>query len=67
MDLAPIDLLNGVTKNFVNAIPASMMPDELKSHAIDFKFHWVNESGKPAKLTAGLSILPTVELQQTSF
>ena len=44
-------------------MPPMVLPDELKKQARDFEIHWVTETGKkPAKLTANLSINPTVLL-----
>lgn len=60
MDLAPIDLLYGMSKNMVEDFPSEIVSDDLKREALDLVFHWVNESGKPARLTSGLSINPTV-------
>jgi hypothetical protein len=60
LDLAPIDLLNGMSRDFVAALPTEMAPDEIKAKALDFEFHWVNETGKTANLTGGLNIEPTV-------
>ena len=37
-----------------------MLTHEMRGEALDVDFHWVNESGKPAKLTAGATIQPTV-------
>ncbi|KAG9231389.1 class I glutamine amidotransferase-like protein [Amylocarpus encephaloides] len=59
LDLAPIDLLNGMTLDFIGDFPPEVMPDEIKAKAVDMEFHWVNETGETAKLTAGLNILPT--------
>jgi hypothetical protein len=58
--LAPIDFLNGMTKKFLPGFPAGLVPDEAKEDALDIEFHWVNETGDTAMLTAGLSIKPTV-------
>ena len=55
--MAPIDLLNGLTPKFINTLP---VPDSIKKQAIDFEFHWVNEDGEEAKLTAGITLKPTV-------
>jgi hypothetical protein len=57
LDVAPIDLLNGISKKFVNAFPLS---DELKAKAVDINFHWVTENGNPAKLTANMTLEATV-------
>jgi hypothetical protein len=60
LDLAPIDLLNGMTKEFIGGFPSELVSDELKAKALDIEFHWVNETGKTALLTAGLNVDPTV-------
>jgi transcriptional regulator GlxA family with amidase domain len=36
------------------------MTEHLRAQALDFEFHWVNETGKAAHLTAGGIINPTV-------
>jgi hypothetical protein len=58
--LAPIDLLNGMTRVFVAALHTEVVPDEIKAKAFDIEFHWVNETGKTANPTGGLNIEPTV-------
>jgi hypothetical protein len=40
LDVAPIDLLHGIGKKFVEALPLS---DELKAKALDVNFHWITE------------------------
>lgn len=57
LDVAPIDFLHGITPKFVTAMP---IPDELKAKAIDIEFHWITETGNPAKLTSGISMNATV-------
>jgi hypothetical protein len=57
LDVAPIDLLHGISKKFVNAIPLS---EELKAKALDINFHWVTESGTAAKLTSNITMEATV-------
>jgi hypothetical protein len=49
-----------MTKKFLAGFPAELVPDEIKEDALDIEFHWVNETGDTALLTAGLSIKPTV-------
>jgi hypothetical protein len=55
--VAPVDLLNGMSPKFINYLP---LPDSIKKQALDFEFHWVNEDGEEAKLTAGITLKPTV-------
>jgi hypothetical protein len=57
LDVAPIDLLHGLSKRFVDALPLS---DELRAKALDIDFHWVTEKGTPAKLTANITLQATV-------
>ncbi|KAF2171013.1 hypothetical protein M409DRAFT_18985 [Zasmidium cellare ATCC 36951] len=56
LDTAPIDLLHGLTKSFMEQLP---LPDELKKQAIDVDFHWVNEKGTPASMTSGITLQTT--------
>jgi hypothetical protein len=58
--LAPIDLLNGMSKQFIGGIPNELLSNEIKAKALDIEFHWVNETGNTALLTAGLNVKPTV-------
>jgi hypothetical protein len=67
LDLAPIDLLSGMTNEFTSDFPPEIMPDEIKAHALDVELHWVNESGKMAKLTSGITIQPTVHNHPVSY
>ena len=62
LDLAPIDLLNGMSKTVIADFPSELVSDEIKAQGLDLEFHWVNESGKLASLTSGLNIQPTVRL-----
>lgn len=56
LDVAPIDLLNGLSKKFIDALPLS---DELKSKALDINIRWITEKGTPAKLSANMTLLAT--------
>ncbi|KAH7406351.1 class I glutamine amidotransferase-like protein [Phaeosphaeria sp. MPI-PUGE-AT-0046c] len=49
LDVAPIDLLHGISKAFVDVLPVS---DDIKAKAPEVNFHWVTETGAPAKLTS---------------
>ena len=63
MDVAPIDMLHGLTKTFLDPVPDALVPPDLKSQALEkVHFHWVSEAGPsvPSRLTSGLSIIPTV-------
>jgi hypothetical protein len=60
LDVGPIDILNGMSNRFVTELP---IPDELKAKSYDIDFHWVTEGGKPAKLTAGMTVQATVSLR----
>jgi len=64
LDVAPIDLLNGMSKEFMRVLP---VPDALKAKALDVKFHWVNETGKVARLTSGISMDATVCLRSRNL
>jgi hypothetical protein len=57
LDVAPIDMLHGISKHFVNSLPFS---DELRAKALDMNFHWITEKGEPGKLTANITIEATV-------
>ncbi|KIW75175.1 hypothetical protein Z517_11947 [Fonsecaea pedrosoi CBS 271.37] len=58
LDVAPIDLLNSVSKNFVQTLEEFALPG-MAAQALDIDFHWVNQTGKTAKLTGGVSVQPT--------
>ncbi|KAK3709369.1 hypothetical protein LTR37_010930 [Vermiconidia calcicola] len=53
LDVAPVDLLMGLTKPFISALP---IQDSMKAQGLDVEFHWVNQTGKTAKLTSGITI-----------
>ena len=57
LDVAPIDLLHGFTKKFINILPVS---DDVKANALDIEFHWVTEKGEPAKMSANMTLQATV-------
>lgn len=50
-------MLNGMSQKMVNFLP---LPDSLKAQGIDAEFYWVNQDGKEAELTAGITLKPTV-------
>lgn len=60
LDVAPIDLLHGMTPAWLNSFPDEWLSPQLKKQAIDIQFHWVNESGKPARITSGMTLNVTV-------
>lgn len=57
LDIAPIDLLNGISTNFVKNLP---LPDEIKAKAPVVNFHWITETGAPAKFTSNMTVTATV-------
>ncbi|KAI1614303.1 class I glutamine amidotransferase-like protein [Exophiala viscosa] len=59
LDVAPVDLLYGMSKLLVNDFGDSFLPPNLKAQALDMDFHWVNQTGKTARLTGGASVQPT--------
>ncbi|GAW11011.1 hypothetical protein ANO14919_003500 [Xylariales sp. No.14919] len=60
-DVAPIDMLHGLSRHFISTFPDELGPPGFKDGAIDLEFLWITESGEtsPADLTSGLRILPT--------
>nr|OQO32676.1 hypothetical protein B0A51_00054 [Rachicladosporium sp. CCFEE 5018] len=60
LDVAPLDIFSGMSKEFTKNIPDFLLPSSIKEQAIDVDFHWVTEHGQEAKLTAGTIIKPTV-------
>ncbi|KAI0972443.1 class I glutamine amidotransferase-like protein [Xylaria arbuscula] len=60
-DIAPADMLHGLSRHFVESFPDSLGPPGFKEGAVDLNFLWITEDGEktPAKLTSGLRILPT--------
>lgn len=61
LDVGQIDLIHALSKNFLDEMP---VPEEVKAQALDIEFHWVNETGKMAKLSSGLPIQCTVSSQK---
>ncbi|OQN96624.1 hypothetical protein B0A48_17054 [Cryoendolithus antarcticus] len=59
LDVAPLDIFSGMSKEFTKTIPDFLLPSSIKEQAIDVDFHWVTEHGQEAKLTAGTIIKPT--------
>lgn len=62
LDVAPVDIFHGLSKNFIDPLPDALVGQEHKAQAMDFQFHWVSEAGpsEHAKLTSGISLKPTV-------
>jgi hypothetical protein len=68
LDVAPIDLLNGSSKEFTRNMPDSLVSPELKKQAVDIEYHWVTEDVKtPCHLTSGIKLLPTVRQRNISL
>ncbi|CRK25056.1 Isonitrile hydratase like protein [Verticillium longisporum] len=59
LDVAPIDLIHGMSKHFIDSMPDGFMPPELKAQALDMEFHWVSETDGPCRLTSSISMNPT--------
>ncbi|KAH8898570.1 class I glutamine amidotransferase-like protein [Thozetella sp. PMI_491] len=60
LDVAPIDLLNGLGNTLIKDFPEALMPSHLKDQALPFEFIWVSENGEhPSQLTSGINIVPT--------
>ncbi|KFY75550.1 hypothetical protein V499_04486 [Pseudogymnoascus sp. VKM F-103] len=61
LDVAPIDMIYSLGKDFISTFPDALVPPSLKARAIDFKIHWVSETGETtySQLTSGLRIVPT--------
>ncbi|KAI0187010.1 class I glutamine amidotransferase-like protein [Xylaria flabelliformis] len=61
LDIAPVDMIHGLSKHFLKTLPDNLGPAGFKDGAIDMKFHWVTEDGPPTpgNLTSGLRIVPT--------
>ncbi|KAF2872255.1 ThiJ/PfpI [Massariosphaeria phaeospora] len=58
IDVMPIDLLHGISKKFLGDFK-EVFGEENVEHGLDIEFHWVNETGKTAKLTSNIKIEPT--------
>lgn len=63
LDVAPIDLLHGISTRFINNLP---LPDELKAKAPVVNFNWITENGEPANLTSNMKVNATVRVLRTS-
>ncbi|KAK4503348.1 hypothetical protein PRZ48_004263 [Zasmidium cellare] len=58
LDIAPFHIMGGLSDR-AEDLPDDAWPRAMKDQAMDIECHWVNESGKPAQLTAGMSLNPT--------
>ncbi|KFG85387.1 ThiJ/PfpI family protein [Metarhizium anisopliae] len=61
IDVAPVDQIHQISDRFVNPLPSSVVPDDLKPYAIKTEYHWVSEAG-PGTLvngTSGIVVSPT--------
>jgi hypothetical protein len=68
LDVAPIDLLNGLSNVFIKEWPEALMPSHLKEQVLPLEFIWVSENGeRPSRLTSGINIVPTVKPSSLSF
>ncbi|TKX25930.1 hypothetical protein C1H76_1776 [Elsinoe australis] len=56
LDVAPVDLLHGMSKAFINTLP---IPSVFKEQGLDVEIHWVNEHGDLARLTSGITLQAT--------
>lgn len=62
LDVAPVDLLHGISTRFIHNLPLS---DELKAKAPVVNFHWITETGRPALLTSNMKVEATVRMLLT--
>ncbi|KAG5978954.1 hypothetical protein E4U55_005723 [Claviceps digitariae] len=65
LDVAPVDIIAGMSKTFTKDLPDALMPAMMKEQALDMDFFWVSETGPAGRneLTSGLSITPTHSFQ----
>lgn len=59
LDVAPIDMMHGLSKKFLDTFPPGMLPAATAAQALDLEFHWVSETNDPIRLTSGIKMLPT--------
>nr|POE62930.1 isonitrile hydratase [Quercus suber] len=57
LDVAPIDLLHGLSKDFLRRL--TFLPEHLRSQGLDIEFHWITEKGDDGDLTANIKIKAT--------
>lgn len=60
LDVAPIDIFNGLSKEFVSNMPDYLLTDDMRKQALEVEYHWVTENGEPGRVTAGGKINATV-------
>jgi len=53
-------MFSGLSKEFLHNFPEGLLTDKMRKEALDVEFYWVNETGEPARLSAGAIIKPTV-------
>jgi hypothetical protein len=59
IDVMPMDLLHSMNKKFIEEF-AEVFGKKAVDQALDMEFHWVNETGKTAKLTTNIMMEATV-------
>ena len=64
LDVAPIDIFNGLSKHSVARIPLS---ESLKTQGLDIECYWVSESGKPGRLSVGGRMETVVSTPMEAF
>lgn len=71
LDVAPIDLLHGMSKCFADDMPDFFMSSEVRDQCLDAEYIWVSETGSSGQnsLTTSMKITPTVSpyLQRTTI
>ncbi|KAL7893465.1 hypothetical protein HDV63DRAFT_408346 [Trichoderma sp. SZMC 28014] len=63
IDIAPVDLFNGLRPHFLSTVPPNAMTDGMKASAVPRDISWITEGGKPAQLTAGLKVEATHDFE----
>ncbi|KAF5007713.1 hypothetical protein FDECE_5961 [Fusarium decemcellulare] len=61
LDVAPIDMIMALSKGFLEHFPDEIVPQYLKSKAIDFQGHWVSMDGEAShtQMSSFARLLPT--------
>ncbi|KAH7316868.1 class I glutamine amidotransferase-like protein [Stachybotrys elegans] len=61
LDVAPIEIFNSFSEDYLKGFPEEIVPKELKAQAVKFEFHWVSAAGPSGteRLTSGVNIVPT--------
>lgn len=62
LDVAPVDMIYSLSKNFIDTFPGDLFSPHYRAQAPDIEVHWVTEAGKaaPSRLTSNITLLPTV-------